>query len=148
MAKKQAITFKLNPKGIKKMNDAFDRAWGEVMAALDIELEATIRDPYAFADLGFVDQDIIDSGRFLKSQQIKDDGRAVAFSWSAKDPKSGFAYPLALYTGYRAWGRKYIPGRKWPEKAADSLDLVGYLKAKMRAYGVKGQVKVKKKLYN
>lgn len=141
--------FRLNPKGVDTANQAFDEAWADVVAELEVEMEAVIRDPNAFADQGFTDQDMVDSGRFQMSQQVAVKGGIAKFRWTAKSPETGFPYPIALYTGFRAWGKgKLISGRRWPEKAVDRLDVPGTLKQKMAERGIKAKVKLKRKVFN
>lgn len=131
------------------MNAAIDEAFAGVVAAMDLELEAVVRDPNAFADQGFVDQDIVDTERFVKSQLVDVRNRKATFRWVAKDPTTGQAYPIALYTGFRAFGKgKYIPGRRWPEKAADRLDIPETMKGSLAERGIKSRVKIKRKVYS
>lgn len=140
--------FRLNPKGVDTANLAFDEAWADVVAELEVEMEAVIEDPAAFADQGFT-KNMVDSGRFQMSQQVAVKGGIATFTWGAKSPETGFPYPIALYSGFRAWGKgKYIPGRKWPEKAVDRVNVPETLKQKMIERGIKAKVKLKRKVFN
>ncbi|MEW5857379.1 MAG: hypothetical protein AB1861_08360 [Cyanobacteriota bacterium] len=142
------MKFSLNPKGVSAMNKAFDEAWADVVAEVELEMEAVIRDPNAFADQGFTDQDIVDTERFVNSQTVTVQKRVAKFAWNPTDPETGYKYALALYSGFRAYGKgKYIPGRKWPEKAVDRVDVPATLKEKMEARGIKAKVKIKRKVY-
>ncbi|MBD2005611.1 MULTISPECIES: hypothetical protein [Cyanophyceae] len=143
------MKFTLNPKGIGKVNQALDEAWGDVVASLELEMEAVIRDPSAFADQGFTDQDIVDTERFVNSQVVTVENRVAKFAWNPTSPETGYKYAIALYSGFRAYGRgKYIPGRKWPEKAVDRVDVPEKLKAAMKERGIKAKVKIKRKVYS
>lgn len=129
------------------MNRAFDEAWADVVAKLEVEMENVIRDPEAFSDIGFSDQDIVDTERFVNSQQVQVKGRHVKFAWNPRDPKTGYEYAPALYYGFFAYGgRKYIKGRRWPEKACDRVDIPTTLKDEMVRRGIKAKVKLKRKL--
>ncbi len=130
------------------MNQMFDESWAEVVAALEVELEEVITDPNAFEDIGFVDQDIVDTGRLRDSQQVTAQNRKVTFAWNPRDPETGELYATTVYSGFKAYGKgKWIPGRRWPEKAIDRLNVTETLKDKMVARKIKAKVKLKTKLY-
>lgn len=141
------MKFTINPKGVAKMHQAFDESWAEVVAALEVEMEETITDPNAFPELGFVDQDIVDTGRLRDSQKVNVKDRKVSFAWDPHSPENGYAYAPAVYSGFLAFGKKWIPGRRWPEKAVDRLDVPEVLRGKLVARKIKVKVKLKKKLY-
>ena len=105
---------------------AVEEGFGDAVAALDKEYVDVIEDPNEFGDLGFRNQDIVDTGRFRESQKVIEErtehGVEVKWHWNPVDPESGYQYAPALYAGYSAFGKKWIPGRPWPERAVKRVD--------------------------
>jgi hypothetical protein len=141
------MKFKVNPKGLKAVKQGANEAWGETMAALELKMEEVIRDPNAFSEQGFVEQDIVDTERFVNSQQVQVVGGVTSFSWNPHDPETGYPYAPALYAGFMAYGKKWIPARHWPEKAIDELDVTEDFKRNLNERGAKARVKIKNKVY-
>lgn len=141
------MKFKLNPKGLKKVKDGANEAWADTMASLELKMEEVIRDPFAFSEEGFADQDIVDTERFVNSQQVNVRDGIASFSWNPHDPETGYPYAPALYSGFLAYGKKWIPGRHWPEKAIDELDVAENFKENLSERGVKAKVKIKNYIY-
>lgn len=141
------MKFKVNPKGLKHYKQGAKEAWGETMAALELKMEDVIRDPNAFAEQGFVEQDIVDTERFVNSQMVQVRDGLTSFSWNPHSPENGYPYAPALYAGFMAYGKKWIPGRHWPEKAIDELDVTEEFKRNLNDRGAKAKVKVKNKIY-
>ena len=115
----------LDKSKLKRVTRAVEEAFGDTVAALDKEFIDVIEDPNEFGDLGFRNQDIVDTGRFRDSQSVED-GRAgdvttVKWNWAPVDPETGLAYAPHLYTGF-AVGSKWIQGRPWPERAVKRCD--------------------------
>lgn len=104
---------------------AVEEGFGDAVAALDKEYIDVIEDPNEFGDLGFRNQDIVDTGRFRDSQKVIETRTAhgvdVKWHWNPVDPETGLHYAPHLYTGF-AVGPKWIPGRPWPERAVKRAD--------------------------
>ena len=115
--------FKVNPEGMAQLQKALAEAFGQAMADLDGEFDRVIEDPNEFSDLGFTDQDIVDTGRFRDSKTLNAEGNSASWNWNPTDPDTGDQYALGLYTGFLAFGRRWVPGRPWPERAIDNLDV-------------------------
>lgn len=113
---------------LNKVLAALEESFADVVGALDSEFIAVISDPNEFSDLGFTEQDIIDTGRFKDSQVVsetRDDGNVqVRWSWSPTSPENGYKYAPALHFGYNAWGKKWIPGRPWTTRAVRRINPV------------------------
>lgn len=111
-------------------------ARAKAIAKVDAELDRVIESPSEFADLGFDGQDIVDTSRLLKSKIITADPNGVTFGYDPVDPDSGYHYAAAVYFGFFAFGKKYIPGRRWTIRSVknenpvlnmvDSLKGMGY----------------------
>lgn len=118
-------------------------AWAEVVAQLTEEYLRVIEDPNEFSDLGFNDQDIIDTGRFRDSMtidvQTKDGEIVVVWDWDPVDPETGEHYASSLYLGFVA-GQSYIPGRPWVDRAIKNIDPVQLLQAELSKRGIHARV--------
>lgn len=113
----------------------------EVSIQYEREVNRVIESETEFADQGFTSQDIIDTGNLQASLQV--DGRAIqqgyelSFSWEPRDPESGYPYAPAVWSGFFAWGRKFIPGRRWDTRAAKNMKIVQVFVKELKERGVK-----------
>jgi hypothetical protein len=92
-------------------------------------------DPNAFPELGFVDQDIVDTGRLRDSQKLKYEGSTQAtFTWDPVDPETKEHYASGVYYGFFAYKnpRNYVPGRQWDKKALQRFDFGAQMKKHLR----------------
>ena len=137
----------INNNYVTRLKAKIREAYAEVISTLNDEFDEVISDPNEFNDLGFYDQDIIDTERFLKSKMlnVQSSGeRLTAFwIWDPVDPETGYHYGAALYTGFMAYGRKWIPGRPWVERAIARVNPTKALHAEMRARGVGASIRKK-----
>lgn len=138
------MEFRLNPKGVDEANQVFDEAWADVVAELELKMQHVIETPGLFPT--FPVDDIVDTGRLRDSQVVTVKDRVVRFQWNPHG-ENGYPYAPAVYSGFRAWGKKYIPGRRFPEKAFDLVDVPESLRQKMIERGIRARVKLKKKLF-
>lgn len=115
-------------------------AWAQVVADLDVEYIKVIDDPNEFADEGFTNQDIVDTERFRDSQTVDAKDFKAKWSWHPVDPKTGYEYAPDLYYGFLAFGKYWIPGRHWPERAIRRVDPVAKLVAELNKRGIPAQV--------
>lgn len=130
------MKFKDPNKLIAKLKKDVAEARGTAIAKIDSELDRVIESMSEFSDLGFVDQDIVDTGRLRDSKIIQANPDGVTFTYAPKSPENGYPYAPAVFLGYFAWGKKYIPGRPWTIRAlknenpvrniADELESMGY----------------------
>lgn len=104
----------------KRIEKDITESFAEVQTAIDIETDRVIESSDEFSDLGFTDQDIVDTGRLLNSKVVESKEREIKFSWNPVDPESGAAYAGYVWTGFSA-GNKYIPGRKWDLRAVSNV---------------------------
>jgi len=141
----EPMKFSPNPQGIATLNRAIEEAWADVIAELYLEFTKVIEDPEAFAHLGFLDQDIVDTGRFRDSQTVQVIKGKATFNWAPRSP-TGYVYAWALYHGFMAWGRKWVPGRPWVEEACDRVDIPKAFQAALARRGIKARIKFKQKL--
>ena len=88
-----------------------------------------------FSDLGFSGQDIVDTGRLRDSMIVDSSKDKLTVTWLPKNPKNNFPYAAAVWSGYFAFGKKYIPGRKWDLKAIDNVNIAQSLADKLEAKG-------------
>lgn len=122
----------------KALKQAIAKAYQETIEELGSEVTEVISDPNEFSAEGFTDQDIIDSGRFKESQELNFPTQFQAtFKWDPIDPETGFHYGAALFTGFWAWGRTFIPGREYPYAAIRRNKPVQRLAYKLRDLGLK-----------
>lgn len=137
---------KLNPDTVANLRNEIREAVGDVMAELDLEYEKVIEDMNAFADQGFIDWDIVDTGRFRDSQKVNIatvDSQVVArWVWNPESPENGYHYAAALYYGFYAFGNQnaWIPGRRWVELGIKRVNPVRKLAANLRERGVSAKV--------
>lgn len=137
----------INHNYVTQLKAKIRESFGEVVSTLNDEYDAVIEDPNEFSNLGFYDQDIIDTGRFLDSKilnvQTVGDRVTAYWIWNPKDPETGYHYAAALYVGFMAYGKKWIPGRPWVDRAVERVDPTKALHAEMRARGIPAQVRRK-----
>jgi hypothetical protein len=81
-------------------------------------------------------RDIVDSGRFLRSQRREyPDATTLLFTWSAKSD-SGFMYAGLILTGGSIGPRSTpIPGRNWIKPALDKYPLDQFFIREWRKLG-------------
>ena len=117
---------RIHKKAIAKLKDTTKESFGDTIAALDEELEKVIEDPNAFADRGFKDWDIVDTGRLRDSQVVSVSSNAeitTAFwRWNPIDPETKRHYAGDVFAGFVSFSGNWIPGRNWPERAVERLD--------------------------
>lgn len=127
------------------LHGIINEAFGNLVADYNEWVDAVIESPDMFSDRGFVDHDIVDTGRLLNSKEVDVKDNSATFSWEPHSPNNGFAYAPAVWTGFYAWGdkRNYVPGRHWPERAATTLNDVGITESfveKLKTAGVKARI--------
>ena len=141
------VKFKLNQSAYSKFKAQIADAFATTIATIDEEMDAVIEDSNEFSDLGFDDQDIVDTGRLRDSKllnvQTEDDGITAEWTWNPHDPETGYAYAMAVYAGFNAFGKKQIPGRPWPERAIERVDVLKSLATEMKLRGVPAKVRKK-----
>ena len=116
---------------LEDLTSVIKEAFGDLVADYNEWVDAVIESPDMFSDRGFVDHDIVDTGRLLNSKEVDAKDTEATFLWEPHSPLNGFPYAPAVWTGFYAWGdkRNYIPGRHWPERAATTLNDVGVTQA-------------------
>jgi hypothetical protein len=107
---------------LNNLEELAQEAFSQVVEEYSLWVDATIESLDAFSDLGFSDWDIVDTGRLLESKAVNSQDNEVEFEWSPRDPETGLFYAPRVWAGFLAYGRKYIPGRHWPERAAQTLN--------------------------
>lgn len=116
----------VNQSQLSKIKSAISDSFADVAASLDTKFIEVIESDTEFADLGFNGQDIVDTGRFRDSQVVQEtrvgDFVAVHWHWNPADPETGYHYAPALYSGFHAYGKKWIPGRPWTDRAVQHTD--------------------------
>lgn len=141
------MKFNLNYPQYKKFKQQILDAYAEVIETINAEMDAVIEDSNEFSDLGFDNQDIVDTGRLRDSKMLNvqstDTGTIATWSWNPHDPETGYPYAPAIYAGFMAYGKKYIPGRPWPERAIARVDPMKALEAEMKIRGVPAKVRRK-----
>lgn len=143
------MKFKDPKKLIAQIKKDVAEARGVAIAKIDAELDRVIESEDEFSDLGFISQDIIDSGRLLDSKVISANPNGVTFTYDPVSPENGYHYGAAVYLGFFAWGKKYIPGRPWTIRAmknenptinlAIALEEMGY-RVTIKSDGIRGLV--------
>ena len=118
----------------KEVKDCFR----ETVNALDKEQDDLINDPWGFSDLGFTDQDIVDSGDLRDSKVVEiweqENDVEVTFSWHPVNPDTGRVYAGDVLTGFYTYSGKFIPGRDWPNRSEQNLDTVEHFKSVLRSH--------------
>lgn len=111
----------IDPKKLNELKQVIEESFAVVVNEFSQECTAVIEDPDEFSDLGYVDHDIVLTGRLRDSQEIgvtRSNQEVIAsFSWNPIDPETGRYYAGDVFTGY---GR--MPGRNWPDRAARRQD--------------------------
>ncbi len=122
---------------LKRLNKDVKKIYSDVVSQYNIEVDRVIEDPNEFANIGFVDQDIIDTGRLKNSKVIETQGElSTRFSWAPVDPDTGYHYASAVWWGFNAYGdSKFVPGRPWSERAVYNLDPVNYISDRLKKKG-------------
>jgi hypothetical protein len=118
----------------KEIKDCFRKT----VDALDEMQDDLINDPWGFSDLGFTDQDIVDSGDLRDSKVVEiweqENDIEVTFSWNPVNPDTGRAYAGDVLTGFYSYSGKFVPGRDWPNKSEQNLDTVEHFKNVLRSH--------------
>lgn len=130
---------RINREQVEEFKQQLNEGFADVVAEVDIGFSETIADPNAFVDQGFIDQDIIDTGRFQDSQQKDVQGSKITWIWAPVDPDTGEHYAAQLYSGF-SYNGKYIPGRHWPERTLQRIDPVESLASALRSRGIRVRV--------
>lgn len=136
------MSFKLNPKALKQIEKAIDDSWAEVVAALDVEYTRVIEDDNEFSDLGFTDQDMVDSGEFRDGQTVDVKARRALWRWAPINPKNGYCYAAALYYGFYAFGdqERYVEGRPWVSRAIRNIGVLVRFATELEKRGLKTRI--------
>lgn len=116
-------------------------AMAKVFAKYDIEVDRVIESPNEFSNLGFIGQDIVDTGRLLKSKVITIGTFNGMWEWAPISPENGFPYGPAVHEGFLAWGKKFIPGRPWDVRAAQNIDPVQIVVNVLNSKGYRVKIK-------
>lgn len=129
-----------------KLKQDVKEARAQAIAKVSIELDRVIESEVEFSDLGFLGQDIVDTGRLRDSKVIAPNPDGVTFTYDPVSPENGYHYGAAVWLGFWAFGKKYIPGRPWTLRAvknenptvnvAQALEDMGY-DVRIRFDGVK-----------
>ncbi|MBD2570052.1 hypothetical protein [Anabaena lutea] len=133
------MKFKRNQKGINDLKAKFRDAFGATMGVLDIEYDDVIESDTAFADLGFIGQDIVDTQRFLKSKTLITGQDFAKWEWNPKSPLNGYPYAAALYTGFYAFGKYPVAGRPWTDRAIERVNIPEWMAHELRKMGIKAR---------
>ncbi|QSJ14596.1 hypothetical protein JYQ62_22110 [Nostoc sp. UHCC 0702] len=132
--------FKRNQAGINELKGQIQEAFALTMGVLDLEFDDVIESDNAFADRGFVNWDIVDTGRFLKSKTIASPSpNLVRWEWNPKNPKNSYPYAAALYTGFMAFGKQYIPGRPWTDRAIERVNVPEWMAFELWKMGIRAR---------
>lgn len=124
-----------------ELDKAINEAFGKVVADFDVECLKVIEDENEFADVGLPDRDLIDTGRFRDSQIVQVQGNKAEFTWNPTDPETGYAYAMALFVGFFAYGgHKYVPGRRWVFRALKRVNPVVLLAEELQNQGIAARV--------
>lgn len=126
---------------LNHLNKAIDNAFAKVVDDFDMECILVIEDDQEFADIGVISQDIVDTGRFRDSQIVQVQGNKAEFTWNPTDPETGYAYAMALFVGFFAYGgHKFIPGRRWVFRALRRIDPVVLLAEELEKQGIGARI--------
>ncbi len=123
----------------KQLKKAVKRAMAKTAVEYTKQVDKTIKSTTEFIP----GQDIIDTGNLLRSLEIsvrQDSGRMIvqyAYKWAPINPKTGFAYAVAVWTGFFAFGRKFIPPRPWDTRTAKRMRVVHLFAMNLEIEGVK-----------
>lgn len=113
----------------------------EMAIQYEREVNRVIESENEFSDQGFVGQDIIDTGNLQRSLKVNGGnipgGYEISFSWEPRDPDSGYPYAPAVWSGFFAWGKKYIPARHWDTRAAKNIKIVKSFADQLKKRGIK-----------
>lgn len=134
------MKFKDPNKLIAQLRKDAKEAIGEAVAKIDVELDRVIESESEFQDLGFVEQDIVDTGRLRDSKVITETSDGVTFSYDPVNPSSGYHYASAVFLGFNV-GNKYIPGRPWTNRAVKNENPITNVAAYFRDLGYKVEIK-------
>lgn len=130
------MKFKDPSKLIAQLQKDVQEATGEAIAKVDLELDRVIESESEFQDLGFVEQDIVDTGRLRDSKVITATPNGVTFSYDPVNPDDGYHYASAIFLGFNV-GRKYIPGRPWTNRAVKNENPTVNVAEHLRGLGYK-----------
>lgn len=111
------MKFKDPRKLIAKIKQDVEDASATAIAKVNVELDRVIESLDEFSDLGFVSQDIVDTGRLRDSKIITANPNGVTFSYAPVSPENGYPYAPAVYLGFFAWGKYWVEGRPWTLRA-------------------------------
>lgn len=111
------MKFKDPRKLIAQLKKDVEDATAIATSKIDSELDRVIESLDEFSDLGFVSQDIVDTGRLRDSKVITANPNGVTFSYEPKSPENGFPYAPAIYLGFFAWGKYWVEGRPFTLRA-------------------------------
>lgn len=135
------MSIKLNQAAIERLiKKRILEAWAEVVNALDQEFERVIRDPNEFNDLGFTDQDIVDTERFVESLKIDPKPTKTTWEWDPVSPDDGYHYASALYFGFMAFGKHFVAGRPWAERAIEHVKPLERFQSELRKRGIDARI--------
>lgn len=126
---------------LNALNQAIDNAFAEVVAKLDTEFIAVIEDPNEFSDLGLDGQDIVLTGRLRDAQVVDVQANKATWEWNPTDPDTGYAYALAVWVGFFAYGgHKFIPGRKWALRGLKRVKPLSVFVDELNKNGIKAKI--------
>lgn len=126
---------------IAKIKKDVADASAEAIAKVDQELDRVISSDSEFSDLGFSAQDIIDTERLFNSKVIAATPDGVTFTYDPVSPENGYHYAPAVFLGFFAWGKKYIPGRPWTHRAVRNENPVTNIAAALESQGYQVRIK-------
>lgn len=109
----------------KKLKDDVINGFSDIQSKLVEEVDSVIETPGIFDS--FPDSDIVDTGRLRDSKIVDSKPLSLEMSWQPKSPKNGYSYAPAVWSGFYAYGRKYIPGRQWDLLAVDNIEIANYM---------------------
>lgn len=117
----QSQITELRQKARQVMRDKTLETYGRVAREV-IETEGE------FADLG-IKGDIVDTGRLRDSQRINELPQTESLDewlveWNPVNPETEEAYAAKVWSGFTSFSGRWIPGRDWPGRASEKMDLV------------------------
>ena len=129
---------------LRRLKQVIAECLAEVAAEYETEVNRVIESENEFADLGFVSQDIVDTGRLKNSLVVEtragegDLVSEISFSWEPRSTENNYPYAPAVWMGFFAFGGpKFIPGRHWDTRAAKNIQIVRRFGDRLTRKGIK-----------
>ena len=101
---------------IEDIEDSFAEIYDQLSSKLDEIIETE-------GEFEGVPGDIVDTGQLKDSKEGLQEKRQISFEYDPVNPDDGYHYAEAVYSGFFAHGgTKYIPARRWTDRAVKKLD--------------------------